>query len=191
MYYGRPMPRLPLWVGPVPGPGGPRAAHHRGSAGRTVPRVRGPTAPQATDPLRRPNGTNGPRPLDPFAQPNPSSGALSPPPPPPPAHELRHTGARSHRVTNLSPSVVSIRGPGPSPVHPSPARCGVHLLSKVRRAAVLTPPFLLLHRRRVGGGQGIEGSMRHSPSPSPPDRGCGPRTAGPRWRSRHCPPPPK
>ena len=44
-----------------------------------------------------------------------------------------------------SPSVVSLRVSGQF----FTASCGVDLLLKVRQAAVLTPPFLVLHRRRV------------------------------------------
>ena len=48
-------------------------------------------------------------------------------------------------------SVASLWGPGQSPVHPSPHDAGrlLHLPLKVCQAAVLTPPFLFLHWRRV------------------------------------------
>ena len=68
------------------------------------------------------------------------------------------------------------------------ARCSVDLLLKVRQAAVLTPPFLFLHRRRVVVVKTLGIRMAFTFA-QPPERRCGTRAAGPKWRSRRSPPP--
>ena len=86
-----------------------------------------------------------------------------------------------------SPSVVSSRGPGQSTVYSSPSRCSVDLLPNARQAAVLTPSFLFLHRQRVVVVKTfrIHAALTFA---RPPDRWCGTRAAGPRWRSRQSAP---
>ena len=48
-----------------------------------------------------------------------------------------------------SPSVVSLRGPGQAPLCSSPHDAGSIFSPRSTKAAVLAPPFLFLHRRRV------------------------------------------
>ena len=66
---------------------------------------------------------------------------LSPPPPPPP-----HT----YPLCDMQSIGGFFTGPWTVTRVLFAARCSADPLLKVRHAAVLTPPFLLLHRRRVG-----------------------------------------
>ena len=78
-----------------------------------------------------------------------------------------------------SPSVVSLRGPGRSPCSFFTARCGVDPLLKARHAAVLTTPFLFLHRRRVVVVKTLRICTALPIAQPPRPTWCGTRAAGP------------
>ena len=78
-----------------------------------------------------------------------------------------------------------VTGPGTVPRLFFIARCSVDRPLKVRQAAVLTPPFLFLRRRRVGAVKTLK-TRTALPFAQPPDWWCGQAPSG----GRGNPPPP-